>query len=589
MKKQRATLTDALIQGGILFLLVLGLSTACIWLNISLHTSYPQWVANLDADLEASSTGEVRAESAIYADGNFYYKEEGKEEISVISANDRLIRKGEAVHKGETLYNKLTAYRKHCDERQEKRNQQLLHSVILMAVLLIVFSICLAMLRESIMLSFSNQILCAICVVLHVSAIVLGLYVFEKLEIFQNLYLVALLPTSMAPALMSNLLGRRVGICAALMLSALTVLLTGFGESFLFFLQCLICSTISVVAFQNVHSRKNFHWGAVGLFVIIVISVAFLLWYRDLTWAWKEFQPFWSHLFLYAFLHVVFVLLAVLLFPSIFERFFDVTTTFTLNELLARDHKLLVRLREEASGTYEHSLAVATIASDAARAIHVNDKLTEVCSYFHDIGKLFDPKVFAENLTANEPNPHDSLPPQESCKLLRRHTEYGLQLTKDAHLPRAIQEACASHHGNGLMSGFYAKAQKLAEEKGDPPPQEQDFHYDAKLPSRPEVVLIEMADCSEAASHAWVHRWTKENRPITAELLRESVERLMFEKIQDHQFDDAELTMADFRIAIDAIVHSLCNINHIRPEYQKPKPAEETPGATGAEAPSDAG
>ncbi|MEM7806632.1 MAG: HDIG domain-containing metalloprotein, partial [Planctomycetota bacterium] len=82
------------------------------------------------------------------------------------------------------------------------------------------------------------------------------------------------------------------------------------------------------------------------------------------------------------------------------ERAFRITTGLTLLEYL--DHPLLRRLAMEAPGTYNHSLQVATISEEAAKAINADGLLCRVACYYHDVGKLRKPEYFIENQRANE-------------------------------------------------------------------------------------------------------------------------------------------------------------------------------------------
>ncbi len=82
------------------------------------------------------------------------------------------------------------------------------------------------------------------------------------------------------------------------------------------------------------------------------------------------------------------------------ERAFKITTGLTLLEYL--DHPLLRRLAVEAPGTYNHSLQVATISEEAAKAIGADGLLCRVACYYHDVGKLRKPEYFIENQRSNE-------------------------------------------------------------------------------------------------------------------------------------------------------------------------------------------
>ncbi|MCH5238498.1 MAG: HDIG domain-containing protein, partial [Muribaculaceae bacterium] len=80
----------------------------------------------------------------------------------------------------------------------------------------------------------------------------------------------------------------------------------------------------------------------------------------------------------------------------VIEKIFGFTSAVTLVELSDINSPLLRRLAEEAPGTFQHSIQVSTIASEAARAIGANTTLVRTGALYHDIGKLSSPIFFTE-------------------------------------------------------------------------------------------------------------------------------------------------------------------------------------------------
>lgn len=79
------------------------------------------------------------------------------------------------------------------------------------------------------------------------------------------------------------------------------------------------------------------------------------------------------------------------------EALFDLVTPIRLAELSNPNRPLLKRLADEAPGTFQHTLFVATLAEAAARALNCNVKLVRAGVLYHDIGKMHDPLGFIEN------------------------------------------------------------------------------------------------------------------------------------------------------------------------------------------------
>lgn len=72
-----------------------------------------------------------------------------------------------------------------------------------------------------------------------------------------------------------------------------------------------------------------------------------------------------------------------------------ITTNLQLIELSRPDHPLLQFILRNAPGTYQHSLQVANLAEQAARAIGANALLTRVGALYHDAGKSMRPQFLS--------------------------------------------------------------------------------------------------------------------------------------------------------------------------------------------------
>jgi rRNA maturation RNase YbeY len=160
-----------------------------------------------------------------------------------------------------------------------------------------------------------------------------------------------------------------------------------------------------------------------------------------------------------------------------------VTTALQLLELSHPDHPLLRRLMLRAPGTYHHSLMIGNLAESAAEQIGADALVARVMAYYHDIGKLESPTYFAENQAAKA-NIHDSLPPAESARLIRKHVLDGLRLARQYHLPRVIQDGIAEHHGLNLVGFFYRQAMQ---QQPDQPLNILEFTYPGPKPQSKET------------------------------------------------------------------------------------------------------
>ncbi|MDD2578872.1 MAG: HDIG domain-containing protein [Eubacteriales bacterium] len=190
------------------------------------------------------------------------------------------------------------------------------------------------------------------------------------------------------------------------------------------------------------------------------------------------------------------VIAAIGIMP-VFEMLFNTVSPLRLIELSQPGHPLLRRLFVEAPGSSQHSMMVANLADAASLAIGANALLARVGAYYHDIGKLENPQMFIENQEGQ--NPHDSLLPDDSARVILRHPDDGLKIGRRYRLPPAILRIIHEHHGSTTQAYFYHRARKLAEEGQMAPPEPEQYRYHCPVPSSQESAVVMMADSFEAA------------------------------------------------------------------------------------------
>lgn len=231
------------------------------------------------------------------------------------------------------------------------------------------------------------------------------------------------------------------------------------------------------------------------------------------------------------------------------------TTDLTLLELADLNRPLLKQLLVEAPGTYHHSIIVGNLAESAAEGIGANSLLARVGAYYHDIGKLRRPEFFAENQRQGE-NPHDALPPQASARIISRHVEDGVEMARRAGLPEVVIDVLREHHGTTRLSFFWHKA---SEEGPGERPVMSDFVYPGPRPRSKETAVVMLADSVEAASRVM--------RDPSPEVLRELVRRIVEMKLEEDQFDEADLTFHDLAVVQERLLGMLVGIHHHRIDY----------------------
>lgn len=297
-------------------------------------------------------------------------------------------------------------------------------------------------------------------------------------------------------------------------------------------------------------------------------------------------------------------ILVVGLLP-VLEHLFKRTTDITLLELTDFNHPLLRLMQLEAPGTYHHSLVVAQLAENAAAAIGANPLLARVCALFHDIGKTTKPDYFIEN-QRDGLNPHDVNNPSLSALILKAHVKDGIDLALKHKLPRPVLDVIQQHHGTTLIRYFYHRAVSAIKSPptksnstaaltlgtpspGSPPSfsagsapgsslashlpdltpslpglepapiSQQTYRYDGPRPRFKESAIIHLADAIEAAARSL--------QRVSPQHLAELIEQVARDRLNDHQLDEAPLTLAELAEIKKSFGHTLLNMLHGRVSY----------------------
>ena len=241
----------------------------------------------------------------------------------------------------------------------------------------------------------------------------------------------------------------------------------------------------------------------------------------------------------------------------IFEKTFGFLSDATLFELSDTNQPLLRRLAEEAPGSFQHSMQVAILVEDAARAIGANPLLVRAGALYHDIGKVNESEYFTENQSDGF-NPHKSIEPDESAKIIINHISKGIELARRSKLPEQIIDFIRTHQGTTRTYYFYR------EFKDNNPGKEVDaslFSYPGPRPFTKETALLMMADAVEASSRSL--------KEYSEEAIRSLVESIIDHQVQEDQFVNAPITYRDITVAKNAFVKRLLTIYHARISYPK--------------------
>jgi len=353
------------------------------------------------------------------------------------------------------------------------------------------------------------------------------------------------IPLPFVAMLITLLINPRVGFLAAVM-TTVACSLVGLSSG-VYLVAVLILDLIAIALLSRMKQRSHLFWAgaAVTLVAGVIAFGATLASSSSLSNAYTN----GAYGLLGGLLATV---LTYGLLPFL-EVVFRVTTDVRLLELANPSHPLMRELMLNAPGTYNHSILTANLAEAAAEEIGANGLLARVGAYYHDVGKTKRPMFFVENQPHGE-NPHDNTSPTLSKLVITAHVKEGLELARKHKLPPEVLEIIAQHHGNSLVTYFYAKAN----EAGQKLPEEE-FRYPGEPPRSAEAALVMLADSCEAGVRAIT-------KP-TVHKIENMVRKIVKAKLDDGQLDHCALTLMDIERIVKVFAKMLTGIYHRRIEY----------------------
>ncbi|ULQ59921.1 HDIG domain-containing protein [Brucepastera parasyntrophica] len=306
-----------------------------------------------------------------------------------------------------------------------------------------------------------------------------------RLEAFDTPLKIALLmPAAMAAMLVTVLLNQQTAILFVVMLSLGILCASNFMLAPTLFAFFSGIAGVSVI--RNMRKRFDLVKSAcilalINPLIIIVISVALPDPVNDLSFliAMASVNGFMGGILVIGFLPIL-------------ETALNTSTSFRLMEFSDLNSPIMKKMLLTASGTYNHSIMVATLAESACREIGADPLVARVGAYYHDIGKMEQSEYFVENQV--DGNKHLALNPRLSATVIRSHVKQGVEKAIQMRLPRQVVDIIAEHHGNSVISYFYNEAKKL-DETVDP----ENFTYPGNPPRSKESAVVMLADVVEAA------------------------------------------------------------------------------------------
>ncbi len=524
-------------------------------------TAYELLINKINSLKEASEFDHIVYKSDFFKDlnlnefllPNLIYNEEASRNVKdelvkkisltkgMFLSDRKIIGKGEVVN--EEKYNILVSLKY---EYENKLGQSNKISYVIIGQGIIIGSLLLLLLVF--LLSFRKEVYFNNLKFSFIYFLIITVVGISSIIIRKELVALYVVPFALLPIILKTFYDARL----ALFVHIVCILMVGFmaPNGFEFIFLNFISGSVAIISLTSLYRRgKLFN---TAFFVIVTYCVVYLgiLLMQGIELSdqlpWQNFIYFGASGFL---------LLMAYPLIFVFEKVFGFLSDITLMELSDTNQTLLRKLNEKAPGTFQHSLQVANLAEEAAYRIGANSLLVRTGALYHDIGKMYNPMYFIENLST-EKNPHDNLAFEESARIIIDHIYKGIEIGRRNHLPEQIIDFIRTHHGNTTVQFFYKSFKK---QYPDNEVDKSKFTYPGPIPFSREMALVMMADSVEAASRSL--------REITPQSISDLVDNIIYYQMVNDQYNNSAITYKEIITVKGIFKRKLMNIYHVRVEY----------------------
>ncbi|MDY4846877.1 MAG: HDIG domain-containing protein, partial [Parabacteroides sp.] len=360
------------------------------------------------------------------------------------------------------------------------------------------------------------------------------------------LFNIYILPYAIVPIVVRTFFDSRTALFTHLVISIICSLMAPFPHEFL--LLQIITGMVVTFSLRELSERSQLIRCAFFIFLSFTVAYLSLNLYQEADFKkinWMMLLYFGINFILCTFSYILVYML---------EKAFGYVSSITLVELSNINTATLKRLSETCPGTFQHSLQVSILASEAAARVGADAQLIRTGALYHDIGKMCNPAFFTENQGAV--NPHNQLSFDQSAQIIISHVTEGVKMAEKLGLPKAVINFIRTHHGSGKAKYFY---NSYKNQYPDRPIDEKLFTYPGPNPFSKETAILMMADSVEAAS-----RSLKEH---TEESIKQLVDKIVGSQIADGLLRNAPLTFKDVEEIKGVFVDKLKTMFHTRISY----------------------
>lgn len=464
----------------------------------------------------------------------------------MVQTGERIIDKGDIVT--ESSYRVLSSLQTAMNKMQGNTSNSWIillgEALIVTALMSLLFLYIYLFRRREIFARVKNVLFIVLMIVIMVGG-AFAVIAFTNFSIY-------LVPFALLPIMICTFFDSR----SALFAHIITILLVSFvvrSSQFEFVVLQIMAGMTVISSLRDLTQRSQLVQTAALIFITYSVGYLGITLVQDHNFdkiLWVRFLLFGVNslllLFAYAFIYVV-------------EKSFGFLSNVTLIELSNINSPLMMRFAEQAPGTFQHSLQVSNLATEAAQKINANTLLVRTGALYHDIGKMSSPSYFTENQVGGI-NPLESLPDEAAAKIVINHVTEGVKIAAKNNLPRQIVQFIKMHHGTGKVRYFY---QRFQMNYPSSVPNDNAFTYPGPNPRTKETALLMMADAVEAASRSL--------KEYTEESISCLVEKIIQTQINEGAFREAPITLRDIETVKSVFKDKLRNMYHSRIAYPAPR------------------
>lgn len=463
----------------------------------------------------------------------------------MVQAGEKIIDTGEIV--SEHTYQILESLRRKIEEENISHRQSLTSTIgvsVYIVILVLLFGLYLYTYRRKLLDNLRHILFFTILMALVISAAFLVLHHFSASYIY-------LIPFAWVPIITRVFYDSRT----AIFIHIITIFVVSIAvpAPYIFILSQVITGIVAVISLRDMTQRAQL--AQTALFTFLMYSIVYTATTMLVTGSIKNIE--YSY-YIYFAINAVLVICAYgLIF--LFERTFGLVSNITLVELTNVNSNLMLEFAEKAPGTFQHSLQVSNLATEAAKRIGAKVLLVRTGALYHDLGKMAHPEYFIENQSGT--NPLQSMPYTEAAKVIISHVEDGERIARKNRLPELIIHFIRSHHGTSVTRYFYNSAINAAKNAGEPSTtvRKEDYAYPGPKPSTKEAAILMMADAIEARSRSLSE--------LTIQSISDMVDQMIDMQVADGQFAETVLSFKDLEDIRAVFKQKLIEINHHRINY----------------------